>query len=72
MSYAVLLCFVLWYSTVSCGVLRSNPLESLRKFQIYLIDDKSRCNEINCTVLRCSVFSFDIMFWRFLPPIKHI
>nr|DAG66048.1 MAG TPA: hypothetical protein [Bacteriophage sp.] len=50
MPYAVLFCFVLWYSTVSCGVLRTNPLESLRKFQIYLTDNR-KCLIVSCIFL---------------------
>nr|DAZ66083.1 MAG TPA: hypothetical protein [Caudoviricetes sp.] len=46
--------FVLRYSMVSYGILRINPLESLRKFQMHLADNRMCYIVLSYAVLYCA------------------
>nr|DAZ85187.1 MAG TPA: hypothetical protein [Caudoviricetes sp.] len=45
-------------------MLRNNPLESLRKFQIYLADNRKRV--LCCVIVYCIILFSHIRFYGFL------
>lgn len=56
-------------------MLRNNPLESLRKFQIYLADNRKRvlcCVIVYCIILFSHIRFYGFLLWQFLLPVKYI
>lgn len=56
-------------------MLRNNPLESLRKFQMYLSDNRNRvlCYAIvHYIILFSHIRFYAFLLWQFLLPVKYI
>ena len=52
-----------------------NPLESLRKFQIYLADNRNRvlcCAIVYRIILFSHIRFYAFLLWQFLLPVKYI
>nr|DAH27014.1 MAG TPA: hypothetical protein [Caudoviricetes sp.]DAT28784.1 MAG TPA: hypothetical protein [Caudoviricetes sp.] len=64
--YFVLSCFVVCYNTFLCAVLscETNPLEPLRKLQMYLADNRKRV--LCCAIVYCIILFSHIRFYGFL------
>jgi hypothetical protein len=65
--------YVLFYNVSS--YIAVNPLESLRKFQIYLAGNRNRvlcCAIVYCIILFSHIRFYGFLLWQFLLPVKYI